>query len=160
MKLSNSLRQASKFAANYVHAMFLSSCADRALQLEQHDIHADVVAAHQKFGTDAPSSPVRSLDRSVLESRRKLIEEEFNELMDALEVGCMTWIIAECVDLIYVCVGTLVVMGVPLLPFWRDIHRSNMTKEPAPDGGKWIKTASWSPANPSNVLYEVRRSAR
>lgn len=120
----------------------------------------DVRECHVKFGTEAPATPVQAPDPSVMDARKKLITEEFDELMVELDARNMVGIISECIDLIYVCVGTLVVLGVPMMPFWKDIQRSNMDKEPAPDGGKWIKPSDWIPSNPKLVLHRLRQLAR
>ena len=64
-----------------------------------------------------------------------------------------------CVDTIYVCVGTLMSMGVPDLPFSQEVCRANEAKFPngkpvVNDAGKFQKPDGWNPPDIAGVLQE------
>tara|TARA_R110000796_G_scaffold247856_1_gene373868 strand:+ start:648 stop:1139 length:492 start_codon:yes stop_codon:yes gene_type:complete len=159
MKLSYTLRAASSHATSGTHAGFLRACALEALQLEHATLDNDVRQAHVKFGTPAPPNPVQDIGRVDLAARKKLIREEFEEFMDAIDDGNMVGIIAEGVDVIYTILGTFVVLGVPFMPFWRLVSRANMAKVPAPGGGKWLKPDGWEAPDHAAELHRVRQQA-
>mgnify|MGYP003663396386 CR=1 FL=1 len=159
--LSAALRSASRFANSPASAGFLRECSMRALELEQQPVdpyYDDVKAFHEKFGHPAPASVVRELDDEMLEFRIARIDEEADELVDAIRSRNLAKIAAEAVDLIYVVIGTLVALGLPLIPFWRDVQRANMTKVPAGPLAKPIKPEGWVRPNPAQVLYEYKTS--
>ena len=89
-----------------------------------------VAEFHARFG-----QPDATNDGSAIEVRRPalramLIEEEADETVHAPLNGDVTEAIDGLCDLIYVCLGTALEMGVYLDPFIREVHRSNMSKTP------------------------------
>lgn len=98
----------------------------------------DVTAFHDYLGApvrERPSWP--HADR--IELRRKLIKEEGNELLDAIEVRDMTKVADGAADLIYVVLGTLIEFGIvgrTWRRIWRLVHAANMNK------GKGVHTLS------------------
>lgn len=112
----------------------------------------DLVARfHRKFGHGAPEVPVVPEVR-ILEFRIKLIEEETRELVEAIRARKLGPIIQECVDLVYVVLGTLVVCGVRIKPFFKAVHAANMEKEANPAGGKPIKPSGWVKPNCEDLI--------
>lgn len=84
--------------------------------------------------------------------RLALIEEEFEELMEALRWGDPVFVAKEGADLVYVVVGTLIAMGIPFNDVFAALQASNMTKV-GPDGqvtkrddGKILKGENFRPA--------------
>lgn len=117
-----------------------------------------VAAFHQAMGAPAPAQPTPlSADRAAL--RVRLIEEEAVEFRDAVERGDWHEMIDALVDLLYVTYGAAVEMGVDLEPFFEEVHRANLRKIPAADGGKSTKPADWSPPDIAAV-YARRYGAR
>lgn len=62
-----------------------------------------------------------------------------------------------CIDTMYVCVGTLMAMGVPDLPFANEVCRANEDKFPngesvVNDAGKFLKPEGWNPPDILGVL--------
>ena len=116
----------------------------------------DVVRFHHKM-----ERPIAAgFATKVMKRRRRLINEEFNELCRAMrDAEYANWhyrgwppsqeaahreVCAELIDLIYVCVGTFVEFGIDPQPVWNAIHAANMEKAPAPDGGeKAVKPKGW-----------------
>jgi predicted HAD superfamily Cof-like phosphohydrolase len=127
----------------------------RGLREPQHMVRE----FHDKFGCVIAEKPT-ALDEATRELRINLIEEEFKELIEALRDNDMVAAIDGMCDLIVVILGTAVSMGIDLWPFFREVHRSNMSKL-WPDGtahlredGKVIKPDTYSPAQ---ILTELMK---
>lgn len=143
----------------------------RVEQLEapgfQLDLQRDVEAFHHKFGHPAPGAP-RLMTPELARFRASLVQEEAAELAGALDEhanwsdsfeaykgggrGSLARVAGEACDLLYVTLGTLVAAGLWLEPFWREVHRANMEKEPNPAGGKPVKPAGWRPPDLEGAL--------
>jgi predicted HAD superfamily Cof-like phosphohydrolase len=96
-----------------------------------------------------PDGPTRGL-------RIQLIQEEFNELKEALAREDLASIAKEMADLLYVVYGTAVSYGIDMDPVFREVHRSNMSKVGGHkrEDGKWVKPATYSPALIEPILAE------
>lgn len=101
-----------------------------------------VAEFHEAMETPGPDAPAW-LPGQRADLRCRLIEEEAAEFHDAINRGDWYEMIDALVDLLYVTHGTAVEMGVDLEPFFEEVHRANMLKAPAPDGGKSIKPDGW-----------------
>lgn len=108
------------------------------------DPQLDVVNFHQMIGQPAPDNP-DNLDEETVALRMRLIREETSELLCALATGNLPQVGQECVDLLYVVIGTMVSAGLDLPPLWRMVHEANMAKEPDERGGKAVKPEGWIP---------------
>jgi predicted HAD superfamily Cof-like phosphohydrolase len=115
-----------------------------------------VRAFHERFGVPVSETPrVSSKQRTVL--RMDLLAEEFDELDDALwavvhaargEVDGARALVSAAdaiADLIYVCIGTALELGIPLDRVWDKVHSSNMRKVGGGkrDDGKILKPDGW-----------------
>lgn len=105
----------------------------------------DVRKFHQKFDMLVGDKP-RQLTARKLKERLEFLWEELTELAQAsgfepvrLSDGKIEWksftdhkIIAEqadaLIDLVYVSMGTAVMMGLPWQDLWDDVHGANMRK--------------------------------
>ena len=106
----------------------------------------DVYAFHEKYGLLHSTKP-RQLTTRKLQERLEFLWEELHEFADAsgfvpVEVeatGKVSWHgdfqekdLAEqadaLVDLVYVAMGTAVMMGLPWQQLWDDVQRANMSK--------------------------------
>lgn len=107
---------------------------------EQFDIH---VAA-------TPSVP----DEATETLRNRLIQEEFEELQEAMQEKDLPSIAKELADLLYVVYGTAVSLGIDMEPVFKEVHRSNMSKVGGykREDGKWVKPLTYSPASLDNIL--------
>lgn len=117
------------------------------------DQQAMVDDFHRAF--DIVISPIPTLvDGRTRELRVKLIQEESDELKEALDSGDLASIAKEIADLLYVVYGTAVSCGIDMDPVFREVHRSNMSKVGGHkrDDGKWMKPASYSPARIEPIL--------
>ena len=114
-----------------------------------------VEAFHQTF--DIVVNPVPTVvDERTRTLRTKLIQEEFDELKEALASDDLSSIAKEMADLLYVIYGTAVSYGIDMDPVFREVHRSNMSKVGGykREDGKWVKPATYSPALVEPILAE------
>ncbi len=102
---------------------------------EQFDIHVSPTPA-------IPDEPTRML-------RFRLIQEEFDELQEAMQGKDLPAIGKELADLLYVVYGTAVSLGIDMEPVFQEVHRSNMSKVGGykREDGKWVKPPTYSPAD-------------
>lgn len=73
------------------------------------------------------TNPVEDEDRLVA-FRISLIDEEYDELIQALNWGDRRFIAKEAADLVYVVVGTCIALGIPYDSVFDAVHKSNMSK--------------------------------
>lgn len=114
---------------------------------------------HRRFGIAigiVPAAP----DEATRSLRVKLIQEEFDELREALAQQDLSAIAKELADLLYVVYGTAVSCGIDLEPVFREVHRSNLSKEGGSrrEDGKWIKPPTYSPACIQPILALQREA--
>ena len=125
---------------------------------------AMVEAFHRTFEIIVNPAPT-VVDERTRGLRVRLIQEEFDELKDALAAENLSSIAKEMADLLYVVYGTAVSYGIDMDPVFREVHRSNMSKIGGykREDGKWVKPATYSPACIEPILAEqvpVRREVR
>lgn len=77
-------------------------------------------------------------EKRLVEFRISLIDEEYDELIQALHWGDRRFIAKEAADLVYVVVGTCVALGIPFDDVWAAIQASNMSK--LDEDGKVVKS--------------------
>lgn len=112
-----------------------------------------VAEFHRTFGILAANAP-RVPDENTKTLRIRLIQEEFDELKDALDQGDLSAMAKELADLLYVVYGTAVSYGIDMEPVFREVHRSNMSKVGGHKraDGKWVKPSHYSPAAIKPIL--------
>ena len=102
---------------------------------------------HRKFDirvSDRPTIP----DETTRALRVRLIQEEFDELREALGNKDLVSVAKEIADLLYVVYGTAVSYGIDMEPVFQEVHRSNLSKVGGYKraDGKWVKPPTYSPA--------------
>lgn len=119
------------------------------------DAQAMVEAFHRMFDIVVNATPT-TVDDSTRALRIHLIQEEFEELRDAMTNDDLPSIAKEMADLLYVVYGTAVSYGIDMDPVFREVHRSNMSKVGGYKraDGKWVKPATYSPAQIAPILTE------
>ena len=119
-----------------------------------------VAEFHRRFGIAIGTVPAVP-DEATRLLRVKLIQEEFDELKEALAQQDLTAIAKELADLLYVVYGTAVSCGIDLEPVFQEVHRSNLSKVGGSkrEDGKWIKPPTYSPACIQPILAAQREAA-
>ncbi|HEY6085063.1 MAG TPA: MazG nucleotide pyrophosphohydrolase domain-containing protein [Nitrospira sp.] len=117
------------------------------------DAQTMVKAFHRLFEIVVNDSPT-VVDSHTRALRVRLIQEEFDELREAMANEDLTSIAKEMADLLYVVYGTAVSYGIDMDPVFREVHRSNMSKVGGykREDGKWIKPSTYSPACIAPIL--------
>jgi predicted HAD superfamily Cof-like phosphohydrolase len=82
---------------------------------------------HRLFNYTANDTPTIPSEEDC-RHRVNLIQEELDELEDALACGDMVEIADALGDLLYVVLGGGVICGLDMKPIFEEIHASNMTK--------------------------------
>lgn len=111
---------------------------------------------HDKYrhhsGSNIPTIP----PNNVKELRWKLIEEEAQELVDAIKNDNMVEIADGIADLCYVAIGCAIAYFIPIDDIFAEVHRSNMTKSMLKDEksikGKTVKGPNFEPPNIRTIL--------
>ena len=67
-------------------------------------------------------------NEKIVELRKKLIDEEFNELKDAINENDIVEVADALTDILVVTYGAGVAFGINLDKCFEEVHRSNMSK--------------------------------
>lgn len=94
------------------------------------------------------------VDDKTAELRIRLIQEEFDELKEAIAVGHLVNIADGLADILYVVYGAAVTYGIDMDPIFAEVHRSNMSKVGGHkrEDGKWVKPPTYSKANLAPII--------
>jgi predicted HAD superfamily Cof-like phosphohydrolase len=121
--------------------------------------YTDVRNFHVAFGQLVGDFPNIPEDINERELRINLLQEEFNEYLNAEEKADIVEIADALADIIYIACGTAVSYGIPLDDVFEEVHSSNMAK--LVDGkvirredGKVQKPAGWQPPDIKSVLQK------
>ncbi len=122
-----------------------------------HDAQIMVREFHKVFDLHMAERPCVP-DAKTAALRVRLIQEEFDELREAMTAEHLPHIAKELADLLYVVYGTAVACGIDMEPVFREVQRSNMSKVGGSkrDDGKWIKPPTYSPARIEPILEQQR----
>lgn len=97
-------------------------------------------------------------DKDIRALRRRLLNEEFTEYLQAETKDDLVEVADALADIIYIACGTAIAYGIPLDTVFTEVHRSNMAKlgpggKPIyRDDGKVMKPTDWSPPNVSGII--------
>lgn len=124
-------------------------------EVDSPGAQAMVEAFHRMFDIMVQRAPI-VVDERTRALRERLIQEEFEELKEAMAKNDLPAIAKEMADLLYVVYGTAVSYGIDMDPVFREVHRSNMSKVGGykREDGKWVKPATYSPAAIAPILAE------
>jgi len=116
-----------------------------------------VESFHSRFDIMVHATPT-DLDEQTKQLRVHLIQEEFDELKEAMATGNLAAVAKEMADLLYVTYGTAVSYGIDMEPVFHEVHRSNMSKVGGYKraDGKWVKPPTYSPADIDSIIEAQR----
>ena len=126
-------------------------------------VQAQVEEFHRAFNIPVGNSqhPAGILTTRA-ELRMSLVTEEANEVKEAAS-GMLSELAQELADLVYVCYGWAVELGVNLDAVIAEVHRANMSKlgddgQPIMrDDGKVLKGPNFRPANVHAAIWKAAR---
>jgi predicted HAD superfamily Cof-like phosphohydrolase len=90
---------------------------------------------HEKYGVPRRTT-VGLLNKSTQQFRRNFLQEELDEYVIAVAQENLEEQIDALLDLVYIAVGTLDIMGVHGQAHWDEIQRANMSKIRANDASQ------------------------
>ena len=112
---------------------------------------------HEAYGMPVSNTP-KLLNQFRRALRRVLIEEESEEVFEALDGYDIAHVAKELADLLYVTYGVAVEMGINLDEVFNEVHKSNMSKLGS-DGkpiyredGKVLKGPNYRQADIESIL--------
>ncbi len=130
------------------------------------NLFQDVLDFHVKFGLPTGGKKAAILDENTKKFRVDFMREELNEFIEACVEGDVAKAADGLCDLVYVALGTAVMMGVPFDACWAEVHRANMTKVRATDAADprstrknsldVVKPEGWRPPDIQGVLDAPR----
>lgn len=107
---------------------------------------------HRRPGSDCAQPDTPTTDTPGLDQRVGFIEEEVTELRDGIDAGDVVAVADALADITYAVYGTAWRCAIPLDRVLLEVHRSNMTKTPAPGDGKAVKGPGYSPPDITGAL--------
>ncbi len=118
-----------------------------------------VAEFHRTFDIAVSEYPTLP-DEATRFLRIRLIQEELDELQEALAKQDLASVAKELADLLYVVYGTAVSCGIDMEPIFREVHRSNMSKVGGHKraDGKLVKPPTYSPAVVAPLLAAQRET--
>jgi len=118
----------------------------------------DILDFHRVTDSYIGEKPVFPPD-DVVELRKRLVQEEYLEFVDAVLARDLTETADALVDLTVVVIGTAISFGIPFDEVWDEIHESNMAKVDPKTGkvkkrvdGKVLKPKGWKPPDVAAIL--------
>ena len=109
------------------------------------------------FGQEVKNNP-EFPNEKIIDLRKKLIEEEFKELKDAIKDDDIVEVADALTDILVVTYGAGVAFGIDLDKCFEEVHRSNMSKlskEGKPiynEFGKVMKGPNYSPPDLKKLI--------
>lgn len=112
----------------------------------------DVSVFLRAVGQDVPSKPIGETDQSKL--YKKLIDEEYQEFLEAFYTDDTAEEIDACFDMMWVIIGYMKSRGWDCENIWDEGAKSNLSKIDPQTGlvrrredGKILKPEGWQPPN-------------
>jgi len=99
-----------------------------------------------------PKTPTAGIPDWVRDLRMALLDEEVEELREAIAEGDIVKIADALGDIEHVTRGTAVAYGIPSDAVFAEIFRSNMTKDNSPAEGKLVKGPGYEEPQIARVL--------
>ena len=89
----------------------------------------DVAEFHRQILNQHDRSP-QMLDMATMRARMLFLNEEVNELREAVILEDIVGAADALADLVYVALGTAYLMGLPFDGIWAAVQKANMAKQP------------------------------
>ncbi len=123
------------------------------LQKQFGEYHLMVKQFHVKMGFPWKDFPDGKETPKTMLFRLRLIFEEAYELMEAIDQNEFEKMCDAYADLLYVVFGLGVTLGLPSEALFREVQRSNMTKDVMNKHGKGGKGPEFEPPDIQGVLF-------
>lgn len=122
--------------------------------------YKDVKDFHYKFDLLPKEPGPILLPPDLMSFRLKFKMEEMTELTEAYNQQDLVKVADALIDLVYVAMGTAVMMNLPWHELWAEVHAANMRKVRAEHRGQSkrgstydvVKPHGWQPPNLERIL--------
>lgn len=115
----------------------------------------------QSCSQETNNTPTENWDSQGFSIYKRLVEEEYEEVMEAIQNKDIKNLTQELVDLIVVSLGLAHTMGLPMQAMWDEVARANASKVDPVTGkvtkradGKVLKGPSFTPVSLERVFGE------
>jgi predicted HAD superfamily Cof-like phosphohydrolase len=117
-------------------------------------------ASKKVHGGLMPETPTADIPDWVVWRRMAFLDEEVQELRDAMAARDVVGIADALADIVYVAVGTAVTYGIPFDAVLAEVHVSNMTKVNSLAEAKLVKGPGYRRPDIAGVLAEATAEAQ
>lgn len=152
-------KEAGKFAIIEQARGFDHRGLARHLRLERFAADTNfkrVLEFHEKFDLPIEDRPV--LENSVAQRRMEHIYEETEELQDAIDMDDLPGVADALVDIVYLCLGMAVNLGIPWEQCFAAVHQANMLKSKGTKDGPShlgiVKPKGWKAPDIKGIIEE------
>lgn len=129
-----------------------------------NDPYAGPIATFMRAaGQDVGQHLDRDTPTSLIDLRLRLIDEEVNEVFEAINARDAVWAAQELADVLYVVFGTAIAFGIPISEVFAAVSTANLSKINPSTGepyevvnGKVTKGPEYEPAEPA--IAEIMKS--
>lgn len=115
------------------------------------NLHRDVCEFHKKFEIPIEKYPAFP-SKELLEFRMKFLREEVDEFGEAVRNDDIVKAFDALIDVVYVAIGTAVIMNLPFEKGWDIVHSANMTKIRAKNASQSKRGTAFDVVKPSNWI--------
>ena len=115
------------------------------------NLHRDVCEFHKKFEIPIEKYPAFP-SKELLEFRMKFLREEVDEFGEAVRNDDIVKAFDALIDVVYVAIGTAVIMNLPFEKGWDIVHSANMTKIRARNASQSKRGTAFDVVKPSNWI--------
>lgn len=93
-------------------------------------------------------------NKKRIDLRFRIIEEEYNEMLEARDKGDLVALADGMADVIVTVLGTAIEYGIDLRPIMNEVNRTNLAKAGGPrrEDGKILKPEGWQPPDVKGCL--------
>ena len=93
------------------------------------DLINDINSFYKQFGLPSQNRPsIPDSQKELIKFRCSLLQEELDELKDAVKNNKIDDALDALVDIVYVALGTAWLFNLPFEKAWVEVHKANMEK--------------------------------
>ena len=119
----------------------------------------DVLEFHKKFGLLTNARP-GMLSHKKVQERLEFLQEELDEFNAAVDSKNLAGQADALIDLVYVALGTAIMMGLPWQALWQDVQKCNMAKvrgiSHRNHAVDCVKPDGWVQPDTNTILYAFK----
>lgn len=115
------------------------------------NLHRDVCEFHKKFEIPIEKYPAFPVEE-LINFRIKFLREEVGEFEEAVRNDDIVKAFDALIDIVYVAIGTAVIMNLPFEQGWNIVHSANMSKIRAKNASQSKRGTAFDVVKPENWI--------